>query len=84
MSQFNWNVDIVFVLDSSASLTPQDFENAKLFVQEAIIKLDLGSRKVSHYVIPCIMIVFVLSKQVSCPTSEPLPVFLFLQILSQA
>lgn len=39
-------VDIVFVLDSSASMKPEDFERAKAYIINAIRYLDVDSGKV--------------------------------------
>ena len=40
------NVDVIFVLDSSASMSDSDLDRAKQFVADVVTHLDTGSGKV--------------------------------------
>lgn len=39
------NLDIAFIVDSSASLSSQDFEDTKMFIRSVLGKFDIGLNK---------------------------------------
>lgn len=39
------NLDIAFIVDSSASLSNQDFEDTKMFIRSVLGKFDIGLNK---------------------------------------
>ena len=39
------NLDIAFIVDSSASLSTQDFEDTKMFIRSVLGKFDIGLNK---------------------------------------